>query len=231
MQATTLDGIARDLRKASTRRSIFRRAGSLAIAASVAASGLSSASAAGHGQKKHKQKCRPGCNSESRCVHGTCVPIDRGTQESEVAVERRRRRQSHRKRKQDTRPADTSFALPNLLCTQWILSGGVELTTIITGANDLQVTTRPLTEGTGFGSIGKDRVEGTHNPVLFDAHVGDRQYFYVDNYHCTCEHPSLWLHCPALGVGREFSGWSTLIDLSSGCPETVTFEHDEWIRV
>lgn len=217
MEATTFDGISRNIGSVSTRRGFVRLlGGAAALGAALAAGDDSQARGKGH------SKGREQVSAQGK---GKKVTICYQTQTRTVK----------KKGYLDKYPGATRGACPAggnpggggqppQACTRWIISGGPGQTDKIAADDDLGVYN--LSRG-GSGIISEfDRKASLISPAVFDANVGER--INIVGYDAGgCRSLSeMWLHCVATGASRKVYGGFN----GGGCGYSAgTFVNQEFI--
>jgi hypothetical protein len=202
MDATTFDGISRNLGSVSTRRSFARLLGGAAVlGATFAASEESQARGKRHGKDREQ------VGSEGR--RGKKITICYQNQTRTVK----------KKGYQDKFPGATRGACqdgggqPQQACTTFVLSGGPNQSDPITIDDDgsiLNVTTGK------FLVIDNNGMAGPLNPVIFTGEVGNVLRVRGTDWGGCRSFSPLWVHCLASGQKREiFTGYA-----GSGCGYT-----------
>ena len=206
MDATTFDGISRNLGSVSTRRGFARLLGGAAAMGALLATGSDSL-ARGKGNRKDREQVSAQGKGKGK---GKKITICYQGQTKLV-----------KKSKLGNFPGATRGACPGgggnpnggggepqpVVCSRWILSGGPNQTDTIVVDDDLGIYN--LSQG-GKGIISEfDGRASTLAPAHFDAKVGDQLRIYgYDRGGCRSLSP-LWLHCLATGQKRQlFKGYA-----------------------
>jgi hypothetical protein len=192
MDATTFDGISRNLGAASTRRSFARLLGGAAVLGTVLATGEES-QARGKGNK--------GRNQVSAQGKGKKITICYQNQTRTVK----------KKGYQDNYPGATKGACQPgntqpAACTTFVLSGGPNQTDPITIDDDGSILN--VTRG-AFLLIDNNGTSGPLNPVIFSGQIGDVLRVRGTDWGGCRSFSPLWVHCLATGQKRQiFTGYS-----------------------
>lgn len=218
MDATTFDGISRNLGSVSTRRGFVRLLGGAAAVGTILAAGSESQARKGHGQGREQ------------------VTAQGKGKGKKITICYQNQTKLVKKSKIGNFPGATRGACPAgggnpggggqppQACTRWILSGGPSQSAKIAVDDDLGVYN--LSQG-GAGIISEfDRKASLISPAVFDANVGDRiNIVGYDNGGCRSL-SELWLHCVATGESRKVYGGFNGGSCSYG---TGTFVNQEFI--
>lgn len=206
MDATTFDGISRNLGSVSSRRGFVRLLGGAAAVGAVLAAGTDTLA---QGKGHHKGRDQVSAQGKGK---GKKITICYLNQTRTV-----------KKSKLGNFPGATRGACPGggnggggnpgggggepVVCSRWIISGGPNQTDKIVADDDLLISN--MSQG---GSAVLNDMNGsasTLSAVVFDAKVGDQLRIYgYDRGGCRSLSP-LWLHCQATGQKRQlFGGYS-----------------------
>lgn len=205
MEATTFDGISRNLGSVSTRRSFARLLGGAAVLGAVLASGEESQA---RGKRNGKSRDQVSAQGKGK---GKKITICYQNQTRTVK----------KKGYQNKYPGATKGACPTggnpggggqqpQACTTFVLSGGPNQTDPIVIDDDgsiLNVTTGK------FLVIDNNGMAGPLNPVFDPGQVGDVLRLRGTDWGGCRSFSPLWIHCLATGQKRQiFTGYS-----GSGC--------------
>ena len=205
MDATTFDGISRNLGAVSTRRSFARLLGGAAVLGAVLSSEESQARGRGHGQGRDQ------VGAEGR--RGKKITICYQTQTRSVKKKGYQTKFPGATKGACPAPGNPGGGQPPQPCTTFILSGGPNQSDPITIDDDgsiLNVTTGK------FLIIDNNGMAGPLNPVVFPGQVGNVLRVRATDWGGCRSFSPLWVHCLATGAKRQlFTGYS-----GAGCAYT-----------
>lgn len=221
MDATTFDGISRNLGSVSSRRCFVRLLGGTAAVGAVLVAGTDTLA---RGKRNSRGRDRDQVSAQGK-GKGKKITICYLNQTKTV-----------KKSKLGNFPGAIRGACPAgggnpggggqppTACTRWIISGGPSQTAKISADDDLGVYN--LSRG-GAGIISEfDRKASVISPAVFDANVGER--INIVGYDAGgCRSLSeLWLHCVETGASRKvYAGYN-----GGGCGYGAgTFVNQEFI--
>ena len=215
MDATTFDGMSRQLGSVSTRRSMLRLLGGAAAVGTILAAGSDSLA-----RKKLNGNGNGNGNGREQ------VSAQGKAKGKKITICYQNQTKLVKKSKLGNFPGATKGACPTgggnggggnsggggggqqpIVCSRWIISGGPSQTDKIVADDDLLISN--MSQG---GSAVLNDMNGsasTLSAVVFDAKVGDQLRIYgYDRGGCRSLSP-LWLHCQATGQKRQlFGGYS-----------------------
>jgi hypothetical protein len=206
MQATTFDGITRQLGEVATRRSVFRLLGGAALSAGIVLG------AGGESLAKGKSKGHGGNHAQA---HGQASAEGKKSKKVTICYQTQTRsvkKQGWQKKYKGATlgpcPVNPGGQTQPAACTSWILSGGPNPGDSIVVDDDLVID--HYVAGGQIYTLFRDRDKqaNTLQPIKFKAFVGDtlRIGAYDENPACRSLSP-LWLHCATTGEKRQvFAG-------------------------
>lgn len=205
MDATTFDGISRNLGAVATRRGFTRLLGGTAVLGAVLSSEESQARGKGHG------KGREQVASEGR--RGKKITICYQTQTRSVKKKGYLKKYPGATKGACPPVGNPGTTQPPQPCTTFILSGGPNQNDAIVIDDDGSVLN--VTTGT-FLIIDNNGMAGPINPVIFSGQVGNVLRVRGTDWGGCRSFSPLWVHCLATGAKRQiFTGYS-----GSGCAYT-----------